>query len=98
MRDGLVIEYNYFMNRAPGDGNGFETIRIGTSDIASSDSGTVVQSNLFERTNGEVEIVSVKFGDNDIRSNTFRRAVGTVTLCHGNGNRVIGEFFPRGSC
>lgn len=93
VRDGHIIEYNYFLNRPPGDGNGFETIRIGTSVDASSDSGTVVQLNLFERTNGEGEIISVKSGDNDIRFNTFRQAAGTVTLRHGNGNRITGNFF-----
>ena len=96
VRDGHIIGYNHFLNRAPGDGgdgNGFETIRIGTSDVASSDSGTVVQSNLFERTNGEIETVSVKSGDNDIRSNTFWQAAGTVTLRHGHNSRVIGNFF-----
>ena len=93
VRDGHIIEYNHFLNRAPGDGNGFETIRIGTSDSESSDSGTVVQYNLFERTNGEIEIISVKSGDNDIRANTFRQAAGTVTLRRGDGNRVTGNFF-----
>jgi poly(beta-D-mannuronate) lyase len=93
VRDGHIIEQNHFLNRPPGVGNGFETIRIGTSDVASSDSGTVVQSNLFERTNGEIEIVSLKSGDNDIRFNTFRQTAGTVTLRHGDGNRITGNFF-----
>ena len=96
VRDGHIIEQNHFLNRPPGIGNGFETIRIGNSDTASSDSGTVVQSNLFERTNGEIEIISVKSGDNDIRFNTFRQAAGTVTLRHGDGNRVTGNFFLGG--
>jgi poly(beta-D-mannuronate) lyase len=93
VKDGHIIEYNHFLNRPPGDGNGFETIVIGSSVTASSDSGTVVQSNLFERTNGEIEIVSVKSGGNDIRFNTFRQAAGAVTLRHGDGNRVTGNFF-----
>ncbi len=93
IRDGHIIEHNHFLNRPLGDGNGFETIVIGSSVTASSDSGTVVQSNLFERTNGEIEIISVKSGDNDIRFNTFRQAAGSVTLRHGDGNRVTGNFF-----
>lgn len=93
VRDGHIIEYNHFLNRPLGTGNGFETIRIGTSAEALSESGTVVQSNLFERTNGEIEIVSVKSGDNDIRFNTFRQAAGTVTLRHGDGSLVTGNFF-----
>jgi poly(beta-D-mannuronate) lyase len=35
----------------------------------------------------------VKSGDNDIRLNTFWQAAGTVTLRHGDGNRVTGNFF-----
>ena len=93
IRDGHIIEHNHFLNRPMGTGNGFETIVIGSSVTASSDSGTVVQSNLFERTNGEIEIVSVKSGGNDIRFNTFWQAAGTVTLRHGDGNRVTGNFF-----
>ncbi len=93
VRDGHIIDYNHFLNRPLGDGNGFETIQIGGSATASSNSGTVVQSNLFERTNGEIEIISVKSGGNDIRFNTFRQAAGSVTLRHGDGNRVTGNFF-----
>jgi len=93
VRDGHIIDRNYFLNRPPGVGNGFETIRIGTSAEASSDSGTLVQLNLFERTDGELETVSVKSGDNDIRFNTFREVVGTVTLRNGDGNLVRGNFF-----
>jgi poly(beta-D-mannuronate) lyase len=93
VRDSHVIEYNHFLSRPAGDGNGFETVRIGTSDSASSDSGTIVQHNLFERTNGEIEVISVKSGDNDIRYNTFRQVAGTVTLRHGHGSRITGNFF-----
>src|SRR5262245_48951382 len=93
VRDDHIIEYNHFLNRAPVNGTGSEIIRIGTSAEASSASGTVVQSNLFERTNGEIEIISVKSGDNDIRFNTFWQSAGTVTLRNGDGNRVTGNFF-----
>ena len=93
IRDGHIMEYNHFLNRPPGDGNGFESVRIGNSDSASSDSGTLVQFNLFERTDGELEIISVKSGDNDIRFNTFWQAAGTVSLRHGDSNRVTGNFF-----
>jgi hypothetical protein len=97
IEDRHLIERNYFLNRPAGKGNGFETIRIGTSDSSLSDSSTVVQHNLFERTDGEAEVISVKSGNNDIRYNTFSRVAGTVSLRHGNGNRVVGNYFLGGN-
>jgi poly(beta-D-mannuronate) lyase len=87
------IDHNYFLDRPRGEGNGFETIRIGTGPSAYSDSNTRVESNLFERTDGEVETVSVKSGGNVIRANTFREVAGTVTLRRGSGNTVEDNIF-----
>jgi poly(beta-D-mannuronate) lyase len=92
-RDEHLIEYNYFINRPRRARNGGESIRIGTGDHSSSSSATVVQHNLFERTNSDLEIVSVKSSDNIIRFNTFRQAEGTVTLRQGHHNKIIGNFF-----
>ncbi|MEM8782119.1 MAG: polysaccharide lyase 6 family protein [Planctomycetota bacterium] len=91
--DGHRIDGNLFADRPEGNGNGFETIRIGTSSDSLSDSQTVVENNLFHATDGETEIISVKAGDNDLRYNTFLESAGTLTLRHGNGNRVNGNFF-----
>lgn len=87
------IDNNYFADRPAGNGNGFETIRIGTSDESLSDSFTVVENNLFERVDGEIEIISNKSGSNAFRYNTFRESSGTLTLRHGNDNLVEGNFF-----
>lgn len=87
------IDNNYFGDRPEGNGNGFETIRIGTSTESLSDSLTVVENNLFERTDGEIEIISNKSGSNTFRYNTFRESAGTLTLRHGNDNLVEGNFF-----
>ena len=87
------IDNNYFADRPEGNGNGFETIRIGTSDESLSDSFTVVENNLFERVDGEIEIISNKSGNNTFRYNTFRESSGTLTLRHGNDNLVEGNFF-----
>lgn len=100
--DEHVVEYNHFLDRSPGAGNGFETIRIGTSTKALTESATVVQFNLFEKTNGEIEVISVKSGNNLIHSNTFKQVSGAVTLRHGNENHVtdnifIGDGFPETS-
>lgn len=88
------IRRNHFFDRPRGDrGNGFETIRIGTSDHSLSDSKTVVEENLFEGCDGEMEIISVKSGGNWIRNNTFLQSAGTLTLRHGSGNVVEGNLF-----
>ncbi|MCB1996256.1 MAG: right-handed parallel beta-helix repeat-containing protein [Burkholderiaceae bacterium] len=93
-RDEHRIDHNHFLDRPPGaDRNGYESIRIGTSKVADSDSGTVVERNLFERTNGEIEAVSVKSGGNLIRDNTFLEVQGSITLRNGSGNTVSGNVF-----
>lgn len=91
--DNHLIDNNYFGDRPEGNGNGFETIRIGTSQESLSDSFTVVENNLFERTDGEIEIISNKSGSNTFRYNTFRESAGTLTLRHGNDTLVEGNFF-----
>jgi hypothetical protein len=88
-----VIENNHFTDRPVGTGNGFETIRIGTSDIQTHSTRAIVQSNLFERTDGEMETISNKTSDNIFRYNTYRDVEGTLTLRHGRGARVEGNFF-----
>ncbi len=87
------IDHNYFLDRPRGDGNGFETIRIGTGKTAYSDSNTRVESNLFERTDGEIETISIKSGGNVIRGNTLREVAGTITLRRGSGNTVEDNIF-----
>ena len=91
------IDDNYFAERPlpvnPSDPNGFETIRIGTSTDSLSDSFTLVENNLFERTDGEIEVISNKSGHNTYRYNTFRETSATLTLRHGNDTLVEGNFF-----
>ena len=87
------IDHNYFGPRPPLGSNGGETIRIGTSTESGSDSRTVVEDNLFERCDGEVEIVSVKSGGNVVRRNLFLDSQGSVVLRHGNGNIVEDNVF-----
>lgn len=91
--DQHAIVGNHFADRPVGTGNGFETIRIGTSDESESDSLSIVENNLFERMDGEMEIISNKSGGNVFRSNTFSECAGTLTLRHGHGNVVDGNFF-----
>ena len=87
------IDHNHFGPRPEFGDNGAETIRIGTSSRSMQDANVVVERNLFEETNGEIEIISNKSGGNVYRGNTFRRARGTLTLRHGNGALVDGNYF-----
>ncbi|MDA7640940.1 hypothetical protein N8787_04805, partial [Opitutaceae bacterium] len=92
------IDHNHFANRIDGGENGWETIRIGTSDVSMSSSMTTVEYNLFTRIDGEIEIISNKTGDNVYRYNTFLESRGTLTLRHGDrclveGNYFLGGFF-----
>lgn len=52
-----------------------------------------MENNLFEECNGEIEIISVKSGNNIVKGNTFDSNEGTLTLRHGQGNTVDGNFF-----
>ena len=87
------IDHNYFGPRPVLGSNGGETLRIGTSHYSLADSLTVVESNYFDRCNGEVEIISNKSGGNVFRGNLFFESRGTLTLRHGNGNVVENNVF-----
>jgi len=87
------VHHNYFGMRPPLHSNGGETIRIGYSHQSMNECASVVEENLFERCNGENEIISNKACGNVYRSNTFRECAGLLTLRHGNRCRVEGNFF-----
>jgi len=87
------IDSNHFGDRPQGWDNGFEAIRLGDSDTSGVDAHILVENNLFERVDGEIEIISSKSNFNIFRYNTFRESKGTLTLRHGNSNTVEGNFF-----
>lgn len=87
------IDHNHFRNNSPRAVNEQESIRIGWSKMSMSSGYTIVESNLFENCDGDPEIVSVKSSDNIIRNNTFLSSYGTLSLRHGNRNRVEGNYF-----
>lgn len=87
------IDHNYFGPRSVLGSNGGETLRIGTSHYSLSNSYTRVENNYFDRCDGEVEIVSVKSGSNQVRGNLFYESRGTLTLRHGNDNLVEENVF-----
>jgi poly(beta-D-mannuronate) lyase len=87
------IDHNHFGPRPPLGRNGGETIRVGYSWQSMTNSGTIVEQNLFDRCDGELEIISNKSCDNIYRGNTFLDCAGMFTLRHGNRCRVEGNFF-----
>jgi poly(beta-D-mannuronate) lyase len=87
------IDHNYFGHRPPLGRNGGETMRVGYSWQSMSNSATVVEQNLFERCDGEIEIISSKSCGNIYRNNTFLDCAGMLTLRHGNGCVVENNFF-----
>ena len=87
------IDHNWFGPRPALGVNGGETLRVGTSDTSLSDSNTTVEANWFEGCDGETEIISNKSGGNTYRGNVFYRSAGSLTLRHGNDNRVLDNIF-----
>ncbi len=87
------IDHNWFGPRPALGVNGGETLRVGTSDTSLSDSNSTVEANWFEGCDGETEIISNKSGGNTYRGNVFYRSAGSLTLRHGNGNRVLDNVF-----
>jgi poly(beta-D-mannuronate) lyase len=86
------ISNNYFSRPLLGS-NGGECIRIGNAQYSLVSSQTIIESNYFEKCDGEVEIVSIKSCDNIIRNNTFYLSQGVLALRHGNRNIVEGNAF-----
>ena len=88
-----LLRHNYFGSRPRLGKNGGETLRVGDSKSSMVNADCVVDGNLFERCDGETECISNKSCGNVYRVNTFREVQGTLTLRHGNGCTVDGNFF-----
>jgi poly(beta-D-mannuronate) lyase len=88
-----VIEYNYFGTRQTLGSNGGETLRIGTSHYSRTYSNTQVRNNYFDRTSGELEIISSKSCGNEIKNNVFYECQGTLTMRHGHHTLVENNYF-----
>tara|TARA_Y100001970_G_C14239523_1_gene864007 strand:+ start:1603 stop:3729 length:2127 start_codon:yes stop_codon:yes gene_type:complete len=93
------IHNNYFKNfiRDFDDGsivNGYETIRLGTGLMAQEgESNIQVYDNLFEKCNGEIEIISVKCKNVNLSNNTFLSCEGYLTLRNAGECNVENNVF-----
>lgn len=105
--DRAQIDYNYFGDRPPAWGrayagssdNEYEGVRLGLSTTHSAPSYSVLENNLFERIQGEAEVISNKSANNTIRQNTIRDSHGSIVNRHGaeatiSSNFVIGDDNP----
>ncbi len=87
------ITDNHFGPRPPKGGPSAETIQIGNSYTSMSPSYTLVANNLFDRCDGEVEIISSKSNFNEFRNNVFYKSEGSLVTRHGNYCLVDGNYF-----
>lgn len=76
-----------------GKKNGQECLRIGTSQFSMQDGNCLVSGNTFYRCDSEIEVISNKSCNNIYTGNLFLETQGALTLRHGNGSLVKGNFF-----
>jgi poly(beta-D-mannuronate) lyase len=95
------IDHNYFGPRTPLNddptkptsfANGFETIRVGTGAVSTTNSYTVVESNYFFKCDGDAEFISNKSNGNTYRYNTFVSCQGQLSMRQGNACIIEGNF------
>ena len=87
------ITNNYFGPRPRKGGPKAETLQLGDSFTSMSPSYTSVSNNLFERCNGEVEVISSKTNFNIFKNNVFYKSEGSLVTRHGNYCRIDGNYF-----
>ena len=87
------IIHNHFGPRPRKGGPKAETLQLGDSYSSMSPSYTNIANNLFERCNGEVEIISSKTNFNTFRNNVFYKSEGSLVTRHGNYCTIDGNYF-----
>lgn len=89
----LWIHHNYFYNFLQQTGNGAEAVQFGLSGFSLSSTHSIFEHTLFEKCDGEAELLSVKASALTVRYNTVRDCKAHITLRHGNFNQVYGNYF-----
>lgn len=92
---GHVISHNIFSDIPAQQKNGFEAIQIGQSREESlTNTNVLIEGNVFNRVEGDAEIISLKSSSNIVRKNAFiNNQNGSLTLREGKGNSVEGNCF-----
>lgn len=93
------IDHNLFQDVPPIDGNGGETIQIGSQakPFSNVEPQTLVDHNLFIRCNGEAEIISCKTSHNSFIGNVFKDCDGELVLRHCKRVLIKDNWFEGGS-
>ena len=93
---GNVIRNNHFQDIPRAGRNGRETVKIGTNQPTYGHVvvGAIVEENVFDRCNGEAEIISNKCAGNIYRRNVFNQCDGELVMrgganCLIEGNRIF---------
>src|SRR5690242_6673002 len=86
------VHHNYFFDHEFKGDNGGESIRFGLSGRQHASAHGIIEDNLFEHADGDSEAISVKSSDNIVRYNTLRDTRGTISLRHGWGTTVEGNY------
>ena len=90
-RNNLHVDHNLFSKRPLQSG---PALAIGTSGKnAESDSGSLVEFNLFDNVDGSGEIIVNKSSGNVYRANVIRGSYGALSLRQGHRALVQGNFF-----
>jgi len=97
MAKNVHVHHNYFFNHRFGGANNGESIRFGLSGRQHGDARGIVEYNLFERADGDSEAIGIKSSNNIVRYNTLRNSRGTISLRHGWGTRVEGNYVIGGN-
>jgi len=85
------IHHNYFGYRTYSE-NGGEQIRVGVSTTSNTKGFNIIESNYFEDTRIEAEVISNKSCYNIYRFNTFYNNDGALVLRHGTHCLVYGNY------
>ena len=97
MARNLRVHHNHFFNHRFTGANNGESIRFGLSGRQHGDARGVVEYNLLERADGDSEAIGIKSSNNTVRYNTLLNSRGTISLRHGWGTRVDGNFVIGGN-
>ena len=87
------IVNNHFGPRPRKGGPHGETIQLGDSETSMCPGNTLVANNLFDRCNGEIEVISSKSNFNEFRNNVFYKCEGSLVTRHGNYCIIDGNYF-----
>jgi hypothetical protein len=95
---GNVIRNNHFQDIPRAGKNGRETVKIGTNQPTFGHVvvGTIVEENVFDRCNGEAEIISNKCAGNIYRRNVFNQCDGELVMRGGANCLIEGNRFFAG--